>query len=390
MLGWCADAVLHLRNGVVDTTEFSDDGEVATAEPTGTGQASVHFESVRSTGTVVWTARAGGATGPTATLNGVVYGAVADYSLARTDGVEFIRADGRASTNIVLTATDAAGNPVPGHEPRFIRVTQPVASGTAVSAVGMASGSIPSCTVTDDGGGTNAAGRCNVRVTASMTQGVNTVRLGATSATSGISATIDITLVGANATLRFVDAPAEVEAGSMTVIMIEVVDAEGDPGADGQAFDGQTGEIVATGTGAVSRSGSPTVAGRTEFTFVAGEVEGEAIILVTLGDAQGHWTIQVRGGMLSTPLPPPPPTTETLNVAAGLQGIGWFGADTTSAQLLADNATIERIWWLDPAGVWQVDSLVLPSSLRVTIQITRGMAFYVVNSGPLALEVPLS
>ena len=361
-----------------------DGGEViATAEPTGSGQASVHFESVRTSGAVVWTARAGGVTGPTATLNGVVYGAVAAYSLARTGGVEFIRADGATSTNIVLTATDAVGNPVPGHVPSFITVTQPVASGTAATAVGLINGSIPSCTVVNDVGGTNAAGRCNVKVTASTTQGVHTLRLGATSETSGVSATIDITLVGANHELRPVDAPAVVEAGSLTEIMIEVVDAEGDPG-----FDGQTIEVVATGTGAVSRTMSPTAAGRATFTFVAGEIEGETTILVTLKTlSMEPLVITVIGGMQSTP---PPPPTETLNVAAGLQGIGWFGADTTSAQLLADNAMIERIWWLDPAGVWQVDSLVLPSSLRVTIQITRGMAFYVVNSGPLALEVPLS
>ena len=215
---------------------------------------------------------------------------------------------------------------------------------------------------------------------------MHTVRLGATSATSGISATIDITLVGANHELRPVDAPAAVEAGSLTEIMIEVVDLEGDPG-----FDGQTIEVVATGTGAVSRTMSPTAAGRATFTFVAGEVEGETTILVTLGSlSMEPLVIEVMGGMQSTPPTPPPPATETLNVAAGLQGIGWFGADTTSAQLLADNATIERIWWLDPAGVWQLDSLVLPSSARVTIQITRGVAFYVVNSGPLALEVPLS
>ena len=192
------------------------------------------------------------------------------------------------------------------------------------------------------------------------------------------------------------DAPAAVQAGSLTKIIIEVVDAEGDPGADDQAFDGQTIEVVATGTGAVSPDyvADGRRAART-FTFVAGEIEGETTILVTLGSLS-HGTVigplrcWVACNPRRLPLPPPTPTSETLNIAAGLQGIGWFGADTTSAQLLADNATIERIWWLDPAGVWQVDSLVLPSSLRVTIQITRGMAFYVVNSGPLALEVPLS
>ena len=134
----------------ISSTEFSDGGEVIeTAEPEGSGQASVHFESVRTSGAVVWTARAGGVTGPTATLNGVVYGAVAAYSLARTGGVEFIRADGATSTNIVLTATDAAGNPVPGHVPNSILVTQPVASGTAATAVGAVNGSIPSCTVAE-------------------------------------------------------------------------------------------------------------------------------------------------------------------------------------------------------------------------------------------------
>ena len=366
----------------ISNTEEPDDGEATTAEPEGSGQASVHFEGLGTPGPVVWTARAGGATGPMATLSGVVSGAVANYSLRAAD--TFVRANGADTSTIWLTATDVAGNPVAGHM-SSARVTQPTAPGaamTVVTAVAASEGVAAVGGTCALPGGTNASGRCSVVVKASTTQGVNTVRL----AGGGVSATIDITLVGANASLQILDAPAEVEAGSVTVMTVEVLDAEGDPGADAAV----PIAAVATGTGVVSSSAATTAAGRTTFTFIAGDVDGETTILVTLGNLQTTAVVGVTGGTFATPPTPPPPTTETLNVAVGLQGIGWFGADTTSAQLLADNATIERIWWLDPAGVWQVDSLVLPSSLRVTIQITRGMAFYVVNSGPLALEVPLS
>ena len=83
-------------------------------------------------------------------------------------------------------------------------------------------------------------------------------------------------------------------------------------------------------------------------------------------------------------------TVESLPLPVGLELVGWFGATTTSGAILAENPVILRIWaWDRIFRRWLLDDPVLPSSLRVSILITRGKGFFVVTSAPTSLVVRL-
>lgn len=70
--------------------------------------------------------------------------------------------------------------------------------------------------------------------------------------------------------------------------------------------------------------------------------------------------------------------------------IGWFGAPTTSAQLLSDSPALDAIWWLDPAsGRWVGDARALPAALRPLIRIDRGTGLLVAASRATEIRVPL-
>ncbi|MCZ6545613.1 MAG: CHRD domain-containing protein [Chloroflexi bacterium] len=75
-------------------------------------------------------------------------------------------------------------------------------------------------------------------------------------------------------------------------------------------------------------------------------------------------------------------------VPAGSSLFGWFGLDSESAELLADNSALTRIWWLAPTG-WILDSEDLPSGLRNSIAITRGTGILVIASEDTMIQVPL-
>ena len=79
-----------------------------------------------------------------------------------------------------------------------------------------------------------------------------------------------------------------------------------------------------------------------------------------------------------------------LNVPAGLSLVGWFGVRTTSAEILARQPALLRIWWFDPAAeIWVLDSPELPTALRPTIAVRRGTGFFVVATEATVIRVAL-
>jgi hypothetical protein len=82
---------------------------------------------------------------------------------------------------------------------------------------------------------------------------------------------------------------------------------------------------------------------------------------------------------------------EVIQLARGLDLVGWFGAPTTFHAIIEGNRFILRIWgWDAPRRRWIVDDPLLPSSLRSNFTITLGQGFFVVTSTATELEVPLS
>lgn len=85
------------------------------------------------------------------------------------------------------------------------------------------------------------------------------------------------------------------------------------------------------------------------------------------------------------------PLTEWVDVPAGLSAVGWTGSPTTSAAILSANSDIDRIFYFDVvSGSYLADSTVLPSSLRVLIEIERGDSFFVVASTATTIAVDLA
>lgn len=85
---------------------------------------------------------------------------------------------------------------------------------------------------------------------------------------------------------------------------------------------------------------------------------------------------------VATPLP------AVRDVPAGLSLVGWYGAPTTSAAVLAGSGLVDRVWWYDPqADGWRVDSRDLPPALRQPFPLERGDGFFVVMRDAGALPV---
>ena len=82
---------------------------------------------------------------------------------------------------------------------------------------------------------------------------------------------------------------------------------------------------------------------------------------------------------------------ELLPLQDGLNLVGWFGAPTTSAEILANNLAITSIFFFDPAtDSYIADSRVIPAPRRPTINIVRGNGFFAIADGATNLRVPLA
>lgn len=316
------------------STGTVNDGEAGTAEAT-TGVASVTFEGAGVTGSSTVTVTVTGTT-ISASVAITLHGTAATVTLGRTGtgstiaAAEFIRNNGAATAQIVVTIKDAGGNAVSGHIPTFA-VTVPTLAAQAVTLAGGANGTIPSCAA-----GTNANGQCNITATASTTQGLNTVRVRAANHTTAApkEATINVTLVGAAASIEIAESvPSTVAPLSTTVVTVNVKDAEGDPAADATAC-----AIQATGTGVVTVAAPTTVGGVCTTNLVTGSSDGIVQLVAATGTlTPAQKTITVSGA----PAPGTGGGTGTGGFTGSIAPAGVslvvYGGGTT-AQLAADAA----------------------------------------------------
>ena len=275
------------------------------------------------------------------------------------------------STFIVVTATDADGNPAVGdasfgvrsNKPLVPAVTGPeVPAGSTATLVSyavnvdrLAPGHphyLPSCddreavpanpqadppVVGDPGSsGTSTAGKCVIQVSApggdtpspadDATRGTHTITIGSETNVRIPTVTVEIQVGGAPASIE-TDAPARVDSLSSTSITVTVLDDEGvRVGAvpitvDQVEGSGKTDD-VATGM---------TSDGRATFTFLAPLSAGEAVFLVRAGDAaagqQIQDTITLAIGDAPEEEPEGPPPTWSAELASGTWNLVWHGED---------------------------------------------------------------
>ena len=133
----------------------------------------------------------------------------------------------------------------------------------------------------------------------------------------------------------------------------------------------------------------PNLNGRT----LTDDVIDIALALVldrTVGDAIDANDVPFLDSFPYLAPPHQPAVVVSMSLPSGLSLVGWFGRDTTSAELLAANPAILRIWTFDSStGQYILDTEELPSGIRPTIEITRGMGFFVLTSGATTIQVEL-
>ena len=84
------------------------------------------------------------------------------------------------------------------------------------------------------------------------------------------------------------------------------------------------------------------------------------------------------------------PIVETLSVPAGLNLIGWTGADVSTADFLAANPDVQQLfWWDQAAGAWISDSTILPDILRPNLILSRGMAIFIITTRATDVRIDL-
>lgn len=85
------------------------------------------------------------------------------------------------------------------------------------------------------------------------------------------------------------------------------------------------------------------------------------------------------------------PLEERVEVAGGLQSLGWTGVETPSAAFLAANPIIAALFWWDAAlRRWLVDSSILPDGVRPAAMLRRGDAAFLSMAQPGTIIVPLT
>ena len=304
------------------------------------------------------------------------------------------------STFIVLTVTDAAGNPVSGEvitpvttkevvgpaDKSVLVATEKATTATATSEVGVgysadyiaskAANSIPACgddntgslespseeVFTDDG--TNDKGQCVVKVTApkdaadaskSATRGVHTLNF-QISAKLKASATIEV--AGSPDSIT-TDAPDVIEPGSVTEITVSVWDDTGVlVGITSVKVRKVGGDGLIEDESAEDTPGSEmTVNGQSKFTFIAPSSAGTSEILISAGDVDERVSLTIGEPAMPEPEEPamPEPTEPELSGNGPLRIFsGGSVADLHSAAEAA--CAGGAVVWIHDGSGWQVYS----------------------------------
>ncbi|MYK26895.1 MAG: hypothetical protein F4052_08130 [Dehalococcoidia bacterium] len=276
--------------GADTTTDRSDDvtgGIVAVVLKGngGTGTAEVVFRHLAS--------------GLSHTATVILHGDAASISTSLDQGTIAVG----GSTFIVVTVSDADGNPVVGNATVGVRSNNPRVPAVSGPEVPAGSSAIPVVfdpTVSRPnpplpntpacGTGTNTAGQCAIQVSApggdtpspadDATRGTHTIIVGTTNVLIPTS-TVEVQVGGAPASIEH-DAPASVESLSSTKITVTVTD---DEGVRVGAVPISVAQVEGSGKADEFRGGADAMTsdGRATFTFLAPLSAGEAVFLVRAG-----------------------------------------------------------------------------------------------------------
>ena len=296
------------------------------------------------------------------------------------------------STFIVVSVSDADGNPVPditdvkveNHKPLVPARTGPeVPAGDTANLVttsfttnrdlpGVAN-DVPSCeahqtaavpaTATtpavpaSSSNGTSLGGQCAIQVTApaetgagdGATRGTHSLTLAIVTNPRIAPVTVEVEVGGSPATIE-TNAPARVDSLSTTSITVTVLDEEG----------GRVGAVPITvdqveGSGKADPvPGDMTSDGRATFSYLAPLSSGEAVFLIRAGAGATliQDTITIAIGEAAADAPEAPPATWNNDLVSGQNLVVWNGADGADPSEGAADG-VSAIWAYNAgAGTW--------------------------------------
>ena len=363
----------------VDTDTIDHDNDNTTTMAAGYALATV--SSTGRPGTITVTASLGGLEA-TATIT--VYGNPTSITaVAQQSSIEI-----GGSTFIVVTATDAGDNPVSAKNYGLIAPggnVGPAEKAVPVSAVNNlnkeavagvvsvlpGSTDLPSCGThaenttapTDDddpaltagSNGTNAAGQCVIKVSAtkgataatSSTRGTHTITVAGPIPGGSTDVAVEIQVGGAPSEIT-TDAPARVDALSSTKITVSVVDDEGVPVG---AVAASVNQIEGDGVVLAADKITTTSDGSVSFTYLAPSRDGTAVFRVTAGSGPGTIAHNVVLNIGAEPeeAPDAPPATWSAPLASGTHNLVWNGDDGAD---VADGSAegVTAIWQWNGTG----------------------------------------
>ena len=342
------------------TTRADDQG----TEADEAGTAIVTLTGADRAGDAVLTFTSGSLT---ATATVTLFGAASDITVEAEQG----SAEIGGSTNIVVTVTDSAGNPVASKKfaQTDVRVTAPTVAGQKVLAqVGYAkdvtgtANDLPSCgedlATAETDGGTNSKGQCVIKVFAgkkdvdpdgdpdATVTGSNPLAAQAVSAERGThsieisldantKATTEVNVSGAPATVM-VNAPDSVEPLSQTKITVTVQD---DAGVNAGVTDVKVTKVDGGGIleGLGTDRTNQTKDGVTSFTLFAGGNPGEVTIVIDAnpGTNQVREVITIMVGMPEpepVPEPEPAPSLDRTPASTGYTLVKFSGGSVAELE----------------------------------------------------------
>ena len=245
--------------------------------------------------------------------------------------------------------------------------------------------------------GTNAAGQCVIQVraplgppagtdSASATRGAHTVTVRADDLATkpAKEVSVEIHVGGAPASIE-TDAPARVDSLSSTAVTVTVLD---DEGVRVGAVPISVVQVEGSGNvdafpGQGTDAGASTSDGRATFTYLAPLSAGEAVFLIRVNPgtpAQVQSTVTVAIGDAPEEAPEAPPATWNNDLVSGQNLVVWNGADGADP---SDGAAdgVSAIWsYYTGSGSWDgyfPDAADVPGGNTLT-SLSNGQAYVVI------------
>ena len=356
--GGCTGASSDVQTCSVTTTATGDDIGKAVVTLTGAG-SDPGVATITATHTTV--------SSVTGTAKVVLSGAASKISASAQQSAVKVG----DSTYVVVTITDAGGNPIAGHTiaTTLVTVTGPNAKAVKVATAvnsdynvdNNAAKSLPACDedntqldIAGDGSadeelfdteGTNAKGQCVVKVTATdnvapapdATRGAHTITVKVDATATAKSAEAIVSVGGAPTSMTD-DAPERVADLDEITIKVNVWD-DADVPVGSVAFSA----TKVAGDGLLVGVPATTTDGAASFKYVAG-IGGTAVIRLTAGSGAGQIVDSITIHVGAAPVA----MTWSADLVTGWNAVTWMGEDGAS---LADNSEgVNSIYQWNPAN----------------------------------------